>query len=67
MTLLQMTIHQRWHPSDQIWEIKYRSSERESNFMSLGKTRGKSSQFEVVKMSVKGRLLQKCNSLAQWG
>ena len=35
--------------------------------MNLEKTRGKVSKFEVVKISVKGRLLQKCNSLAQLG
>ena len=35
-------------------EKKYRPSERESNFMSLEKTREKISRFEVVKIGLTG-------------
>ena len=45
--------------SDQTLEIKDRASERKSNFMNLGKTRGKFSQSEVMKITLKGRLLRK--------
>ena len=48
----------------QISEIKYRSSERESNFMSLRKMILKFSKAEVVKIRVKGSLQRKCCSLA---
>ena len=42
--------------SDQSLQIKDHLSEKESNLTSLGKTREKFSQSEVMKNSVKGRL-----------
>ena len=48
---------QNYHSlSDEILEINDRSSEKESNFIGLGRLKGKVSQFEVVKISVKGCL-----------
>ena len=42
------------------FEIKYNSSERESNFMILGKMMRKSIKTEVMKIRALGNLQQKC-------
>ena len=49
--------------SDQMFLVKLRSSERESKFVNLGKTRGKSFKTKVVKIRIKAL----CNkSVAVW-
>ena len=51
--------------SDQSLEIKDRSSEKDSNFISFGKTSRKFSQSRVIKIIVKGKVIYIINIILQ--